>query len=102
VLPERIVRVAAQDRVYHEGLLSKYPDAALPMDAGQIGHLKVFVTNLAASNIPLCFTENIMKIKTLNCQIIREILVQTIQSLAQKSIRVSSVLCDGARYQVKA
>jgi hypothetical protein len=43
-----------------------------------------------------------MKIHALNCSIISDILVQTVQGLAQKSIRVSGVLCDGARYQVKA
>ena len=36
VLRERIVRVAAQDRLYHEGLLSKFPYAALSMDAGHL------------------------------------------------------------------
>jgi hypothetical protein len=102
VLRDRIVRVAAQDRAYHETLLSKVAYCALSIDAGQIGHLKLLVTNLAASNIPLCFTENIIKIEALNCTIIRQILIHTIQSLAQKSIRVSGVLCDGARYQVKA
>jgi hypothetical protein len=102
VLRERIVRVATQDRDFHKTVLSRCPYCASSMDAGQVGHVKLFVINLVESNVPLYFTENMMKIYALNCLIIRDILVQTIRDLAQKSIRVPGVLCDGARYQVKA
>jgi hypothetical protein len=101
-LRRRIVRVASKDRDYHLSALSTSPFCGLSMDAGQIGPVKLFVINLMATNIPLCFTENILKIATVNCVIVREILVNTIHTLSQKSIRVSGVLCDGARYQVKA
>jgi hypothetical protein len=79
----------------------RVPVAGQDRDAGQVGHVKLFVMNVVASNVPLCFTETIMKIHPLNCSVIHDVLVQTIPGLVQKSIQVSGVLCHGARYQVK-
>jgi hypothetical protein len=43
---KRIIRVAEQDRLLHEQLLSQSRFAGLTMDGGQIEHVKLFVTNL--------------------------------------------------------
>jgi hypothetical protein len=72
------------------------------MDGGQIEHMKLFVTNVVAMNIPFCFTKNILKIETLNYDTIRQIVIGTAENLAEKGIMLSGVICDGASYQVKA
>jgi hypothetical protein len=54
------------------------------MDGRQIGRLRMLVTNLAASNLPFCFTEEVVKVENPSTDTIRDFTATTVHFLAAK------------------
>jgi hypothetical protein len=61
----------------------------------------MLVINRVASNLPLCFIEDVVKVEEQNSDIVRDFVTMTVNFLAAREIGVSGVICDGATYQVK-
>jgi hypothetical protein len=90
--------VSARATAGHEDLVKDLVFLSLWMDAGQI---KLFVTNLLASNILYCFTHSIIQVDCLDHVRLAELLEPILLSLHDREIQVKSITCDGASYQLK-
>jgi hypothetical protein len=101
-LRKRIISVAAKATTRQENLLKEVPFVSMTMDAGQIGRIKLFATNLVASNICHCFTHSITQVDQLDHDILRDLLESLLTKLVRRDIQVGTIICDGATYQIKA
>jgi hypothetical protein len=98
----RIITVSARATAGHEDLVKDLAFLSLWMDAGQIGQIKLFVTNLLASNLSYCFTHSIIQVDCLDHLRLAELLKPILLSLHNREIQVGSIICDGAGYELKA
>jgi hypothetical protein len=71
-LRKRIISVSAKATACQQELLGDIPFVCMTMDAGQIGPMKLFVTNLVASNIAHHFTHSITQVDQLDHDSLRE------------------------------
>jgi hypothetical protein len=101
-LRKRIITVSTRATAGHEDLVKDLAFLSLWMDAGQIGQIKLFVTNLLASNISYCFTHSITHADCLDHVRLAELLEPILMCLHDREIQVGSIICDGASSQLKA
>jgi hypothetical protein len=101
-LRKRIIALSAKDTTRQEHLLSDIPFVCMTMDAGQIGPLKIFATNLVASNITHQFTHSITQIDQLDHNKVCDFRKNILSLLQRRHIQIGTIVCDGASYQVKA
>jgi hypothetical protein len=72
------------------------------MDAGQIAPLKIFATNLVASNIAHQFTHSLTQIDQLDHNKLCDLLENILSCVQRRQIQIGTIVCDGASYQIKA
>jgi hypothetical protein len=101
-LRKRIITVSTRATAGHEDLVKDLAFLSLWMDAGQIGQIKLFVTNLLTSNISYCLTHSITQVDCLDHVHLAELLESILLSLHDREIQVESIICDVASYQLKA
>jgi hypothetical protein len=99
---KRIVALAEESQGKLRESLRAGTYAAMTMDAGQVGSIRLFVTNLVASQLQICFTAGISETEPMNHHTFREFLECELTHLQKKGVIVSAVVCDGATYQTKA
>jgi hypothetical protein len=101
-LRKRIITVSTRATAGHEDLIKEMAFLSLWMDAEQIGQIKLFITNLLASNIMYCFTHSITQVDCLDHVRLAKLLEPILLSLHDREIQVESIICDGSTYQLKA
>jgi hypothetical protein len=101
-LRKPILTVSSQATKSEERLFSDLTFVSMTMDARQIGTTKLFVTNLVASNVGHCFTHSITKIDRVDHNVLADMLRAVLLPLHDRGIRVGTITCDRASYQVKA
>jgi hypothetical protein len=65
-LRKRIITVSTKANAGHGTLIKDLAFLSMWMDAGQIGQIRLFFTNLLASNISYCFTYSITQVDCLD------------------------------------
>jgi hypothetical protein len=74
----------------------------MTFDGGKVGSTHLFITNLVAHQLNLCFTSTIHELPPMKADTFREHLKNELLTLEQQGIIISTVVCDGATYQTHA
>jgi hypothetical protein len=99
-LRKRILTVSSQAPKLEEPLLRDFTFVLMMMDDGQIGTIKLFVTNFVASNIAHCFIHSITKVGHLDHNVLTNMSHAILCSLHNSSVHVGTITCDGASHHV--
>jgi hypothetical protein len=98
-----VVQAGDMERQSFEAVLKENKFAAMTMDAGQVGTMNLFITNLVAAHLQCCFTARISQPLTPHTHwSLNEFLKLELDALAPKGIIVAVIICDGASYQTKS
>jgi hypothetical protein len=97
-LRKQIITISTRAAACQEDLVKDFAFLSLWMDAGQIGQIKLVVTNLLASNISYYFTHSITQVGCLAHVHLAELLEPILLSLHDHEIQIESIICDWASY----